>query len=151
MWGERMQWAKARSQYCSGKSLPWGTSFASSPSAGPSTDNVWCLGKAFLKGRTTRMQSCMLPPEPIRAVMMGPTWTCRLVLLLNSSYLEIDTPVIARLRMAVRLGTGLTVWDFKFVSGKHKLDSVSNSALLVPCSCPVYYDFFPKLVFCFES
>lgn len=54
-------------------SLPWGTSFASSSSAGPGTGSVWRLGKAFLKGRTTRMQSCMLPPEPIRAVMMGPT------------------------------------------------------------------------------
>lgn len=59
--------------------------FASPSSAGPSAGSICCLGKAFLKGRTTRMQSCVLPSEPIRAVMIGPTRTCRLVLLLNSS------------------------------------------------------------------
>lgn len=122
-----------------------------SPSAGPSAGSMWCLRKAFLEGQTTRMQSCVLPPEPLRAVMIGPTRMCRLVLPLSSSYLEIDTCVIARLGMGVRLGTDLTVRDFRVISGQPKLDSVSNSALLVRCSCPVCDGSFPKRVFCPKS
>ena len=115
-----------------------GHSFASPSSAGPSAGSMWCLGKAFLEGQTTRMQSCMLPPEPIRAAMTGPTWKCWFVLTNNNSYLGIDTAVIGRLGVGVRLGTDLPVWDFKFIRGQHGLDSVSSLALLVPCSCPVY-------------
>lgn len=94
---ERIQ-PRQEAQYFSGKTeSATGHSFASPSSAGPSTGSMWCLGKAFLEGQTTRMQSCMLPPEPIRAAMIGPTWKCWLVLTNNNSYLEIDTAVIARL------------------------------------------------------
>lgn len=109
------------------------------------------LGKGLSERRTTRMQSCVLPPEPLRAVMIGPTRMCRLVLPLNSSYLEIDTRVIARLGMGVRLGTDLTARDFKFVSEQPKLDSVSSFVLLGRCSCHVCGSSFPKRVFCSES
>lgn len=90
------------------------------------------------------MQSCVLPPEPLRAVVIGSTRLCRLVLLLNSSYLEIDAPVMARLGMRVRLGAGLTVWETQ-------VGQCVQLCLFVPCSCPVYYDSFPKMALCPES
>lgn len=63
--------------------------------------------------------------------MIGPTRRCRSVLLLYSSYLEIDPHALARVGMGLRLGIDLTVRDFKFISGQPELDSVSDFALLV--------------------
>ena len=129
---------KQEAQYYSGKiESAVGSVFASPSSAGPSAGSMWCSGKAFLEGQTTRMQSCVLPPEPIRAAMTGPheraDWFCCLTAHSGNRY-----SCHCQASGGSEVGDWFEVWDFKFIRGQPRLDSVSSFALLVPCSCPVY-------------